>query len=378
MNNQNNINKILNAWGRNERHLPLKSEALKDSLLAKFGGLSFETPPPASRRAPWLSIAFAGFAVVLLFISYSGTDKTGVSYMSRTNPMTLAPAVQQEERLGGVATPEAQKNMIAPDYFPRRSQDQTPITDSREFLKTDYHATILTRNVQDLTRRAETTVRGFGGRVDSVTDSELSGFVSFVVPADKFESFRNEIESFVGKRFLNVQIQSENLLPQKQSVENQKQQIETALGELRDSRKKLVSTHNKTVSNIQNRLAEISNELVFLRAQGTSTQVIAQEQVLLQKQEVLLANLSGENYSYPRQLSSLDQNIRSYESSLQYVATQDQGLIDTVATVRGTISLQWISIWDMVQLYVSLSWITSGLFAAAIVAYIWHRRRLAS
>ena len=107
-------------------------------------------------------------------------------------------------------------------YYPYPYQNpDVPITDTREFLKMYYNASMRTRDVPALTRKVETTVRGYDGRIDSESSSGTYGYVSFAVPQTKYDSFRAELEGLVGSRFLSVNISSQNLLSQKVSIEEQ-------------------------------------------------------------------------------------------------------------------------------------------------------------
>jgi len=116
--------------------------------------------------------------------------------------------------------------LMRPDYYPN---PEVPITDTREFLKTYYKASMQTRDVSALTRRVETTVRGYDGRIDNESSAEKYGYVSFVLPQAKYETFRAELESLVSSRFLKVNISSQNLLSQKVGIEEQQKQADSKL-----------------------------------------------------------------------------------------------------------------------------------------------------
>ncbi len=375
MNNHHTIHNLFTAWGRRERQLPPHHEAMKHRVLAGLENLPYEVGT-VSHRVPWWSLAFTGLAALTLLIN-SGWFKGAAPFVE------ISPAGESRVYTPSTLQPQAPASQkeIMPDYFPRPwPEPNVPITDTREFLKTDYHATIRTRRVGDLTRRVETTVRGFGGRVDSTTNSPRFGFVSFVVPASKFDAFQREVEGLVGPRFLTAAIRAENLLPHKQLIEGQKKQVAETLGEFRADRQKIVADHNRAVLSLQSPLNTITYELVLLRAEQTNdpvrkAQIAAREQELVREQEMLQTRLANENASYTKQLNVLDAKIRETETDLERVNAQDQNLLDTVATVRGTISLNWISIGEVIQLYISPYWISLTLVLAAIISYVLHRRR---
>lgn len=340
-----NINQLFTKWGQGERELPARVDELKKTIIARMPDDLQPVSMPAY-RLPWLSFAFGGLAVLMLFVGSVGKN-------TLTAPSATAPEMAVSR--AGVAIDGdmsvSNQNAMMPDYYPRPWQDpNVPITDTREFLQTTYNASIRTRNVQELTRRAETTVRGFGGRVDSSNTSEKWGSVSFALPAAKFEAFRDEIESFVGSRFITIETQTQNLLPQKQSIEEQKKQIEKNAADFRAQRKTLIANHNATLVSLQAQINALAPELTAEKA-------------------ALQARINSENASYIRQLNSIDSMIKDTESGLEWVSKQDTTLLDNVATVRGTISLSWISIWDAVQLYISAGWLAFLFVIAAVSSY---------
>ena len=385
MNNRRAIRRILAAWGSSERRLPLRHEVLKGKILA-----SVESVPPemsaAPRHLPWLSFALTGFAALVLLVSWSGVDR---GRGEKNAPFTDIPLIGMPaaEPRGADALPEqsslapSRGKESAPDFMPRSwPEPNIPITDPREFLKTDYRALMRTRRVEELARRIETTARGFGGRMDSMTSSKKFGFVAFVVPANKFEAFRREFEGLVNPRFLTVEIRTENLLPQKQSLEERKKQAEQTLSEFRANRQSVVSDHNGIVSALQSQLAAIRDELALLRDEETDdparkAEIASRIQELLRQENRFTLRLINENASYGEKINSLDQMIRNAEMNLQNINSQDQGILDTVATVRGTVSLNWISIGEVIELYVSFYWIAFLFSVAAVASYLWHRRR---
>ncbi len=110
-----------------------------------------------------------------------------------------------------------------PDYY-RGNPD---ITDPRQFMKTSYNADIKTRNVKATLRDVKNIVTETGGRIDNQQESEKYAYLGFVVAKDKFETFRDEVESLTYAKLVIVNVSSENLLGQKQWLE---EQLKTATG----------------------------------------------------------------------------------------------------------------------------------------------------
>lgn len=299
-----------------------------------------------------------------------------VSMQMRIGPVYQIMAPQMAARESAASAPRS-RDMMAPYPYPKPS---VPVTDTREFLKQDYHATIRTRHVEEITRRAETTVRGFGGRVDQTSSSPRSGYIAFVVPADKFDEFRAEIESFVDPRFLSVNITSENLLPQKQSIEEQQKNAEARLAELRAERKQVVAAHTAAVASLQGDLDANAREETMLRAEVTSdayrrAQIANRLNELAREKASLESRMASENATYASKLNSLDAQISYENSNLSSIKKQDKDLLDTVATVTGTISIQWITLWEIAHLYLPGYWIPFILAILAVLSFVYERHR---
>lgn len=326
--------------------------------------------PSKTPRVSWLSLVLLVLAILTFFVISGGFDKTTMLGIGSSDSL-LAPQAPSEYQDG-----------MMPDSYPmppRYGYGDVSATDTREFLKIGYHATLRTRAVQELTRRVETTVRGFSGRIDQISSSQKSGYVSFVVPKSRYEAFRDELESFVGPRFLSINISSQNLLPQKISIEEQQKQAEEELATLNADRKKLVSTHAQTVASLQAQIDADASQLATLKAQTTTdpaqqAQITTQIQAVFIDQANLKVRLADENVAYKQQLSYLDADIIYAQTTLEGVKKQDQNLLDTVETVQGSVSINWISMWEIAQLYLPGFWIP-GIFAAlAVLAHAWHRR----
>ncbi len=365
----NNIQDIFTRWGRAQHQFPSHREILKSEILEKLPRESYKVMRVHSRM-PWFSVAFAGLAIFVLFITPGQIGRIA----SPIGPMPLTEDMTNQEAL-----PNSKK--VGPRYYP--NEPNIPVADTREFLKTDYRATLCTRSVGELTQRIQTIVRGFGGRVDSASSSSRWGSVSFVVPADRFDTFRDDIRSLVRARFLTEEISTENLLSQKKSIEHQQEQTQEMLAKLKTDRNRFISAHRSTVITIQSRLDTIGSELAVLQVEVTNdearlAQIAARKQELFVEKNTLETRLAAENAEYAKKLNSFDLQIRDTEANLGYFDDQEEELLDTVATVRGTISLSWISIWNIVYLYFPLYWLSLILMVAAVVAYIVHRRRFQS
>jgi hypothetical protein len=278
----------------------------------------------------------------------------GVGYSEGT--VAVPPTATGVPMMDRSVTNGSAGGMMRPDYYPYPYPNpDVPVTDTREFLKIYYSASMQTRDVPALTRRVETTVRGYDGRIDNESSAEKYGYVSFVLPQVKYDAFRAELEGLVSSRFLKVNISSQNLLSQKVSIEEQQKQADTALADYTAARQKVVSAHTSAVQSLQ--------------AQIDDTSTTDNAKTLLQLQ------LAKENAAYAQNLSNADAQITYAKDWQKAVQTQDATLLANVATVTGTVSIQWISLWDEVQLYLPGYWIPTIFAVLALLSFTRDRRR---
>lgn len=332
------------------------------------------------KHVSWLTILLAILAVAsFLMISNSG-GQYGISMGGRgsfSNSInegaippspTYAPMMDTSVSNQGKSVP----SMYYPYPYPNNN---VPVNDNREFLQVSYNASMSTRNVRALTGRVVTTVRGYDGRIDQESSSEKYGYVSFAVPKSKYDAFRAELESLVGSRFLTTNISSQNLLSQKVSIEEQQKQADTALADYKTARAKIVSAHTSAVAALQSKINANTQRLAVLSAQTQTPQVLAEMEMVSNDQLFQKQQLANENSSYKSQLTNADWNIKNAQDWVKGLATQDQTLLDNVATVTGTISIQWISFSNMILLYLPGYWIPSIFAALAILSFLNDRRR---
>ena len=258
--------------------------------------------------------------------------------------------------------------------YPYRNPEISAV-DTREFLKVRYDANMRTRNVQGLTHRVEATVREHNGRVDNAQSSSQAGYVSFVIPMSKYEAFRAEIEKLVGSRFISVNIQSENLLPQKQSIEEQQKQADTSLAQYKTARTAIVDNHLGAIKNLQAQLEREAAQLASLRIQTQTPEILAQIAGIQDDVAALREALFNENATYKEQIGYADANIKGAQEWQSSVKIQDKTLADNVGTVSGSVSVQWISMWDIALLYLPGYWIPAIFAVLSFLSYLWDRRR---
>ncbi|MDP2665555.1 MAG: hypothetical protein Q8P23_02860, partial [bacterium] len=152
-----------------------------------------------------------------------------------------------------------------------------------------------------------------------------------------------------------LNISSQNLLSQKVSIEEQQKQADKTLADYKTSRQNIVSAH--------------ASALQSLQAKIDATSATSSERSSLEQQ------LARENDSYARNLSNADANIKYAQDWVKGVQTQGATLLANIATVNGTVSIEWISLWDIALLYLPGYWIPAIFAVLAVLSFSSDRRR---
>ena len=128
------------------------------------------------------------------------------------------------------------------------------------------------------------------------------------------------------------------------------------------------------ISSVSKQIAALDAEVSYDPAR--QAEIAAQKQQLTNRKISLQNQIATENKNYEQNLSSIDAQIRDSQTTLDSLRNQDQSLLDNVATVQGTISVNWIGIGELMDLYLPGPLIAWVLLAAAVAAYVWQRRQL--
>jgi hypothetical protein len=246
-------------------------------------------------------------------------------------------------------------SMIRPDYY---GGGQSDITDTREFLKTSYSASIKTRDVEGVITTVKNMVKGADGRIDSISSSEKSGRISFVVSKSKFDAFKDEVESITHKKLYTENVSSQNLLTQKQNIEEQTLNVNNTLASLKEQKKNLDKEHTQAVSKINSSISGIQSQLLIVRASlvsATNTETISslrnQENSLIITDTSERQKLNSENNSYATKNTNLQNQIINAEQDLANVNKQDNNFTNNIETVNGYVSATWVSAWGLAVIF---------------------------
>ena len=255
------------------------------------------------------------------------------------------------------------------------------IADTREFMKVSYSGNIKTRDVKDTARDVRGIIRDMDGRVDSENVSEKYGYINFVIPKSNFDDFRDEIESITHKKLYTENTSSQNLLNQKQNIEQQNSQANTTLSQLQQSQTDLTKKHNQTLASLKNELTTSQKKIIDVRNQIAATDPPAsgdspylselnkQLTIYLSEESQTKQKISTENANYQNQNKSLSEQISNTKNTIKDISTQDKQFTENVETVNGSVSIQWISIWQLTQIF---SPIHPVLIIAILLIVIWY------
>jgi predicted nucleic acid-binding Zn-ribbon protein len=240
---------------------------------------------------------------------------------------------------------------LPPYYYYEGNPD---VTDTREFLKTNYSAQVFTRDVRDVVEEVENTVHDVEGRVDDISTSEKYGSVSFVIPKSNLSEFRDVIESLTHEKLIVENVSSRNLLGQKQSIEERTESVEERISDLQEEKESLQTQHGQRVASLQSQISDLQAQLNSVRnekASATDEEEIQrledQENLLIQRISSLQSSLANENQNYSSRISSLNSEIEGLQENLDLLSEEDTDFMNDIETVEGHVNATWISWWDI-------------------------------
>jgi len=331
--------------------------------------------------------------VVALFIvrSLGRSRMLGVSVGDSvsSNEITSVDFQGGETRLANPMSSGAfSRGMQIPPIFGR---DNNSVSDTREFMKINYSGSIKTRDVKDTTRDVRGIVRDMDGRIDSETVNEKYGYVSFVIPKSKLDDFRDEIEAITHKKLYTENTSSQNLLNQKQNIEERTDLTNKSLSDLQSEKSKADAEYKKEIASLQAQLKEIT-----LTAQTTKGQLDAKQSAVdgtpeYSEKKMLAYNydaLSGQiaslknyiaekNTKYTQNKNRLDSAIGQFNNQLGEIKKDDKAFAENIETVNGSVSIQWVSLWQLAKVFSPIHPIIIILLLVIIVWYILKRLRIA-
>ena len=390
---KNPLEEQLRQWGKGKRQMPASALGMKEKVLNIVKTPQTTLSIPKSRRL-YFGFLSGVAAIVLVFVSAEVLRQNYRDSMSvATIAGTGAPhyfsscgggecdlAASSVLGIGGSAGEEinidygsetglgvSDIHMSHPimakvvDLVSQYQDGVGEIQDTREFLQYGYHAEIKTRKVEEVTGRLQTIVRGYGGRLDGISINQKFGSIYFVVPKSSLDAFKNEVKSLVNYRFYTESINANNLLSQKVEIEKSTDSANESLAATEQELALLNKNHNRATADWQKQLAVIANSINNLQRENT-TSTARQQQIdkelnrLYSVQSNIQKQFSNENQQYKSQKFYIEGRIKDAQSQLSNLEKQDEELQNTVETVQGSIEVEWVSVFDVIKIYMPHFW----------------------
>lgn len=409
MTNKFSIKNRLVDWGKKSQQLPDNNTTMKDEIVAAARPAA-SAQKPAKRHNPWFYragvLAVSAVAIVLTIMgpdllakrtSFGISMGGGGSIASQdavvsTNYAT--PAVDMDienvsyktaageggmEELG-ISYDETQR-VISP-IMPEPGTVATLPLDTRELMETRYNASMKTRDVNKLANQVQTIIRGHGGRIDNLSTQEKYAYISFALPKDKFDQMMAQLKDLVPKKMYTETIYAYNRLAEKQSIETSAEKITEEILRLQTEKEELTATHETKADEIQNRIdaltASIDTQKKLKAATSNPTKIAdinAEIDRLTAEKRTAETELKTLNSRYEIDLGRLDRSIKRQNDALDNLDVRDETLSAEVETVTGTINIQWVSIWQIIKIYVPIKPIIIGLIVLVTLYLLFRRRK---
>jgi len=250
--------------------------------------------------------------------------------------------------------------------------DTNTIKDTREFTKKSFNATLKTREVEDTSKKVEVLIKGMDGRIDSSSISEQYGNISFVIPKSNLDDFETQLRTYTNAKFYSQSISSQNLLNEKQNLERNQGETKNSISALTTQQKQAetdytasskvikteINTKNSQLTALKNNILKKESDL----SSATSTIIQADlynqlallrqnEQNLIQNIQIARSNLDNLTTTFKLQMSSLGFSLDQQNNTLANLATEEDTFFDKIETVNGYVSINYVSVWEMLDIY---------------------------
>lgn len=256
-------------------------------------------------------------------------------------------------------------------YYPYYGNN-TSVSDTREFIKKSFNATLRTRKVESTAKKVEVLINGMDGRIDSSNISEKYASIGFVVPKSKLNDFEEQLRSYTNKKFYSQAVSSQNLLGEKKNIEQNQDQASSSIASLTTNKNLVQSNYTKQSSSLK---SQISSKTANLK--NTKSSISALESSLINMTDVdvkktteeqisqmhqmanslsydigrLKTDLSNIERTYKSQIANLNLSIDQQNKVLSGLDKTEGEFFEKVETVQGYVSLRYISIWEIITLY---------------------------
>lgn len=228
------------------------------------------------------------------------------------------------------------------------------ITDTREFLKKSFSATLKTRYVEDVAMMTEKLIEDSGGRLDSSNVGTEAAYFSFVIPKSSFASFKSELRTYTNKKLYTQSESTQNMLNDKQNLESQQETNKANTEQLAAQKQKVQADYTKTSKDLTSQISALQSKINSLNMALANT-TDEQTRVGLRQQisdatvqmQVLQQRLSQATTNFKSNMSNLGVSLDEQSKILMSLNNQEDAFFDNLDTVQGTISIYHVSFWQL-------------------------------
>lgn len=246
------------------------------------------------------------------------------------------------------------------------------ISDTREFIKKTFSATLKIREVESTAKKVEVLIKGMDGRIDSSNVSTQYGYFTFVIPKSKLDEFELQLRTYTNVKFYSQQVSSQNLLNEKQNLERNQDTTKNSISSLTTQQKQIsddftktsktlkeeLSTKNTQLKTIQNTILQKESALTVATDTAIRATLVNQLTSLRQSEQnanrniqAITLNLTTATNNFKSQMSNFGISLSQQNSMLANLGVQENNFFDNIETVNGTVSINYISVWEIIDLY---------------------------
>jgi hypothetical protein len=242
-----------------------------------------------------------------------------------------------------------------------------PLSDTREFIKKTFNATLKTRKVEDVARKTEILIKGSEGRIDDSNISTDFASFRFIIPKNNFDNFEKELRTYTNTKFYTQSISSINLLNEKRNIEQNQDSTQSNIEGLNKEKIRITTEYNKQhsaytvkINSAQSLIDKYQNDLRAVNEEfdrSTSaeeqdrlrTQIYDLQDKVAAQFQILDVNTKARASLISKtktQLENLGFSLEDQQSILKNLSEKTSDFYQNIETVDGYISIRHLSLWE--------------------------------
>lgn len=285
-------------------------------------------------------------------------------------------------------------SVAVPNYNPQYQYNKENISDTRNFIKKTFSATLKTREVENVASRVEKLVDDKDGRIDSSNISKNYATISFVIPKSELSDFKDELKTYTYAKLYTQTTSSQNLLGEKKNLERnqdetkntmssfelEKKQVEASYAKNSSSLTGTITSKNAQLKNTSAALTKKESELsvatdtILISDLASQTKLLRQTKSSLTNEiQSLNAQLANLTNNYNADINVLTASIGQQVSNLASLGVQTENFLDKVETVEGYITIENVTYLQLFDIYspISLGWILVTIVVLFMMSHVY-------